>query len=52
MHGIAGRILLSSLVVRKQKQFKKAMAEIDIPEVMNEKLIITVSVEGRLGKRK
>ena len=36
----------------KAEAIQKAMSEIDIPEVMNEKLIITVSVEGCLGKRR
>lgn len=36
----------------KAEAIEKAMAEIDIPEVKGEKLIITVSIEGQLGKRK
>ena len=36
----------------KSEAIQKAMAEIDIPEVANEKLIITVALESRMGKRK
>ncbi|MEQ7302950.1 hypothetical protein [Enterococcus avium] len=35
----------------KKEAILKALEEIDIPELMNDKVIITVSVEGHLGKK-
>lgn len=36
----------------KAEAIQKALAEIDLPEVANEKMIITVSLENQIGKRK
>lgn len=36
----------------KKEAIQKALDEIDVPELMNDKVIITVSVEGQLGKTK
>lgn len=36
----------------KKEAIRKALDEIDVPELMNDKVIITVSVEGQLGKTK
>lgn len=36
----------------KAEAIQKAMVEIDMPEVMSEKMIITVSLENRIGKRR
>lgn len=36
----------------KKEAIVKALEEIDVPELMNDKIIITVSVEGQVGKTK
>lgn len=36
----------------KKEAIMKALEEIDVPELMNDKVIITVSVEGAVGKTK
>lgn len=36
----------------KKEAVMKALEEIDVPELMNDKVIITVSVEGQVGKTK
>lgn len=36
----------------KKEAIMKALDEIDVPERMNDKVIITVSVEGKVGKTK
>lgn len=36
----------------KTEAIQKALEEMDIPEVLNEKLIITVVMENQIGKRK
>lgn len=36
----------------KREAIQKALAEIDLPEVANEKMIITVSLENQIGKRR
>ncbi|MDT2737952.1 hypothetical protein P7H00_12610 [Enterococcus pseudoavium] len=36
----------------KKEAIVKALEEIDVPELMNDKVIITVSVEGTVGKTK
>jgi hypothetical protein len=36
----------------KREAIQKALGEIDLPEVMSEKMIITVSLENRIGKRR
>ncbi len=36
----------------KKEAVLKALDEIDVPELMNDKIIITVSVEGQVGKTK
>ena len=36
----------------KREAIQKALDEIDLPEVANEKIIITVTAEGQLGKRR
>lgn len=36
----------------KKEAIMKALDEIDVPELMNDKVIVTVSVEGQVGKTK
>ncbi|WP_368250923.1 hypothetical protein [Enterococcus sp. 2201sp1_2201st1_B8_2201SCRN_220225] len=36
----------------KREAIQKALEEIDLPEIANEKIIITVTAEGSLGKVK
>lgn len=36
----------------KREAIRKALEEIDLPEIANEKIIITVALESRMGKRK
>lgn len=36
----------------KKEAIQKAIEEIDIPELMNDKVIITVAVEGHVGNKK
>lgn len=36
----------------KKEAIIQALGEIDVPELMNDKVIITVSVEGTVGKTK